>query len=50
MCEQFIDGVHDPEIQEQLILEDPIDFADAVQKALNLEIVQKSKRCAVRNK
>ena len=44
MREQFIDGVHDPEIQEQLMREDPVDFAAAVQRALNLEIVQKSRR------
>ena len=48
MREQFIDGVQDPEIQDQLMREDPVDFAAAVQRALNLEIVQKSKR--LRNK
>ena len=44
MHEQFIDEVHDPDVQEQLMREDPVDFAATVQRALNMEIVQKSKK------
>ena len=44
MQEQFIDELHDPDSQKQLMPEGPVDFAVAVERALNLEIVQKWKK------